>query len=135
IMALVHHPALPALLEERPDLIVVLVREGKIRAPELGRAQLTHELFGGGRDHPLRPCTLRRRAGSARIASASRRSRAGSSQSIHIPSRIDCSVICAAYVSTRSLQRFTNGPMPNVSMSRLLRKPRSRSTFTSTHSP
>ena len=52
IMALVDHPALPALLEERPDLIVVLVGEGKIRAPELGRAQLTHELFGGGRDRP-----------------------------------------------------------------------------------
>src|SRR2546422_4485273 len=31
--------ALPALLEERPDLIVVLVGEGKVRAPELRRSE------------------------------------------------------------------------------------------------
>ena len=64
-----------------------------------------------------------------------RRSSSGSFQSIHIPSRCDCSVMRAAYVRTRCLQSETNSAMPYASMSRFDVKPRSRSTLTSTHRP
>jgi len=56
-------------------------------------------------------------------------------QSIHCPSRMDWRAWTPAYLATRSLQRSTNGPMPYASMSRLLAKPSSFSTSTSTHSP
>ena len=53
----------------------------------------------------------------------SRRSSSGSSQSIHMPRRIDCSVWRAAYVSTRCLHRLTNSAIPNASISRLRGEP------------
>ena len=73
--------------------------------------------------------------GSVPSRSRSRRSSSGSFQSIHIPSRMDCSVWRAAYVSTRCLHRVTKRSMPYASMSRFEVNPRSRSTLTSTHSP
>ena len=73
--------------------------------------------------------------GSAPSRSASRRSSCGSFQSIHIPSRTDCSVWRAAKVRTRCLQSVTNSAIPYASMSRLEVNPRSRSTLTSTHRP
>src|SRR6266852_4971572 len=60
VVALVDHPPLPALLEERPDLVVVLVREGVIRPPQLRAPESTHELFYGTAHGPAP--TLHRKA-------------------------------------------------------------------------
>ena len=84
---------------------------------------------------PSGPSIVVTAVGSVPSRSWSRRSSAGSFQSIHMPRRIDCSVWRAAYVRTRCLHSVTNRSMPYASMSRLEVKPRSRSTLTSTHRP
>ena len=84
---------------------------------------------------PFVPSMVVTAAGSVPSSSPSRRSSCGSFQSIHIPSRIDCSVWRAANVRTRCLQSVTNSAIPNASMSRFEVNPRSRSTLTSTHRP
>ncbi len=61
---------------------------------------------------PSGPSIVVRAAGSVASRSRNRRSSSGSFQSIHIPSRIDCSVMRAAYVRTRCLHRLTNWAIP-----------------------
>ncbi len=57
------------------------------------------------------------------------------SQSIHWPRRMDCFVIAAAERSTRARHASEKRSMPYDSMSRLLLRLSSRSTWTSTQSP
>ena len=45
--ALVEPALLPTLLEKTPDLVVVLVGEGKVRATQLGQSQPADDLLGG----------------------------------------------------------------------------------------
>src|SRR5712692_2864936 len=60
IVALVDHPPFPALLEERPDLVVVLIGEGVIGTPQLRGPESADELFYRP-THPPAP-TLHREA-------------------------------------------------------------------------
>ncbi len=57
------------------------------------------------------------------------------SQSIHIPSRFDCSVWMPAKCATNSRQRRANSAIPYSSISRFEFSPRPFSTCTSTWRP
>ena len=56
-------------------------------------------------------------------------------QSIHWPSRRDCSVWIAAKRRTRSRHARAKASSPIASMARLSARPSARSTSTSTHRP
>ncbi len=107
----------------------------KYEPPSSGIPSRPTSISTVSRTGPAGPSTVVTADGSLASRSRSRRSSSGSFQSIHIPSRTDCSVWRAAKVRTRCLHRPTNSAIPYASMSRLLVKPRSRSTLTSTHNP
>ena len=137
VVALVDPAALVALGEEAPDQVVVLVAEGEVASPRRsGMPEPPDQHLDRVRHRSVRALDGRRPAPDRRPAGRA----AGAAR----PGRSSPSTSRGGWTARSGARRrsgraactgLTNSAMPYASMSRLLVKPRSRSTLTSTHRP